>query len=132
MLPHARKSFGTLRKAARVAARDDAEATDVHEMRIRAKRFRYAVDALAEVEPAAKEHAGALSGLQDVLGDFNDAVVAEAWLREVAADEKDGQRLFVLGQLVMSQRDEIERGTREWEKAWRPVRRRKQRSWLSK
>ena len=117
-----------LRKAAR-ARRGEADATidDVHEMRIRAKRFRYAIDALGEVEPAAKAHAERLADLQDVLGDFNDAVDRRGVAARRGEKEQEPARMFVLGQLVMSQRVLVEQGLAEWADAWRPVRRRKRR-----
>src|SRR5690606_22559605 len=58
---------------------------DLHGVRKRAKRARYASEAVAPVCGAAAERLGrALKHLQDVLGDHQDAVVAESWLREAA------------------------------------------------
>lgn len=130
--PSAQQAWGRVQKAARRAGKPGATVDDVHALRIRAKRFRYALDALADVEPAAKAHAERLADLQDVLGEFNDAAVAEGWLREAAAHEDDPRRMFVLGQLVMTQRLLAETRRREWPTAWKPVRRRRRSRWLER
>jgi CHAD domain-containing protein len=130
LVPRARRAWRALRRAARTAALPEATIEDVHEMRIRAKRFRYAVDALVEIEPRARAHAERLSVLQDVLGDLNDAAVAERWLRRAAEHSHEPQRMFVLGQLVMTQRLLVEEALAAWPTAWRPVRRPRRRAWL--
>lgn len=62
------------------------EDEQLHEVRIAAKRCRYAAEACAPVlgEPAERL-ARACKRLQTVLGDLNDAVLAERWLRDWAA-----------------------------------------------
>jgi CHAD domain-containing protein len=68
----------------------------LHEVRIRTKRVRYAAEAAAAiVGKQARDFAKAAAGLQDVLGELNDAVVAERWLegwarRRHSADEISG------------------------------------------
>ena len=47
---------------------------------------RYAAEAAAVVTPAADRHASAIADVQGVLGDHQDAVVAEAWLRRAVAE----------------------------------------------
>jgi CHAD domain-containing protein len=130
LLPGAQRAWRGLRRAARRAGADEATADDVHALRIRAKRFRYALDALVDVEPAAAAHAELVADLQQVLGEFNDAVVAEGWLRAVAAGEDDPRRMFVLGQLVMAERAVADARRAKWPDAWKPVRTRKRREWL--
>ena len=63
----------------------------LHEIRIRAKRLRYACEAVADVvgKPAV-ELARAAADLQGVLGDFHDAIVAEDWLRDASAAASSG------------------------------------------
>ncbi len=64
--------------------RDEASDQALHAARIRAKRVRYAAEALAPVfGKRARAFAQAAVGLQDVLGEHQDSVVAAAWLREV-------------------------------------------------
>ena len=130
----ARRSWQPLRKAARRVVRadepDDVAIEDIHKVRIRAKRFRYAADAAAPVEPAAAKHASTLAALQDDLGDLNDAANAEAWLRE-RLPAASAVQAFVIGQLVAVERAEIDRRRRTWLRLWRAVDRKKRRSWLS-
>ena len=54
----------------------------LHEVRIQAKRARYAPRPRPGRCPKAAPFAQAVAALQDVLGDQHDAVVAEAWLRD--------------------------------------------------
>jgi CHAD domain-containing protein len=131
----ARHAWKPLRKAVRtVAAADDPAAVpveEIHAVRIRAKRFRYAADAAAPVERAAARHASVLATLQDELGELNDAATAEAWLRD-RLPAAPPERAFVLGQLVAAERAEIAERRATWLGAWRAVNRRKRRSWLSR
>lgn len=72
----------------------DAEPTepDLHQVRIRAKRARYAAEAVAPVVgKPARAFAVAAAGLQGVLGDLNDAAVSAAWLEEWAAGRSTGE-----------------------------------------
>jgi len=67
----------------------------LHEVRIRTKRVRYAAEAAAPiVGRPARSFAHAASALQDVLGDLNDSVVAAAWLDDWAdrADDAEAAR----------------------------------------
>ena len=72
--------------AKRVKALDENPSDDeLHEIRIRTKRVRYAADAVAPVVgKQARSFARAAAGLQEALGDVNDAVVAGALARRVA------------------------------------------------
>ena len=82
----------------------------LHEVRIRAKRLRYACEAVAEVVgPPAVQLARAAADLQGVLGDFHDAIVAEDWLRSASASATPAQSLAA-GQLIARQRDDAARG----------------------
>ena len=61
-----------------------ADPTDeeLHRVRIRAKRARYAAEAAARAIPTAAPTPRPSPRLQGVLGEQHDAVVAEAWLRD--------------------------------------------------
>ncbi len=68
---------------AKRVSRLDATPSDaqLHEIRIRTKRVRYAADAVTPiVGKPARNFARAAAGVQEVLGDLNDAVVAAGWL----------------------------------------------------
>lgn len=59
----------------------------LHELRIRAKRARYAVEAIAGAVPGEQPRklAAALTRLQDVLGAHQDAAIALTWVHDHAA-----------------------------------------------
>ena len=77
-----RRAQRRLRKRGRaVGGRFEAE--DLHALRIRAKRLRYLVEALAPFTGrAGRRLVAQLTELQDVLGRFNDAIIAAATVRE--------------------------------------------------
>jgi CHAD domain-containing protein len=95
----------------------------LHAVRIRAKRCRYAAEAVVPaLGKPARDFAKAVAALQDVLGDHQDAVVASAWLRD-SVTEGSTDEVFVAGMLAGMLR-RIERETRAaWPDAWRKVRR---------
>src|SRR5207253_7397671 len=71
---------------------------ELHRIRILAKRARYAAEAVAPVAgPAASAFARAAAKLQTILGEHQDSVTAQAWLRSAKAS---GKRAFVAGELI--------------------------------
>lgn len=90
----------------------------LHEVRILTKRTRYAAELAAPVVgDAATDLATHLIQVQDVLGELQDTVVAEAWLRDIAP-ELDHDARFVAGQLAATQRSEREARLDAWPGAW--------------
>ena len=109
-----------LRKAVR-RLEDHPSDDSLHEVRIRAKRSRYAAElASLSVGAPARRFAKAVASLQDVLGGFNDAVVSEAWLRGAADELGDGPGALALG-LATAERAEADRLAREWSAAWQAL-----------
>ncbi len=109
---------------------DDPSDEELHHIRIKAKRCRYAAEAVAPaVDKRARAFAKAIADLQDVLGEHQDAVVAEQWLREVAGSSI-GREVFVAGQLATLERVEIERTRAEWGEVWKAASKKKLRQWL--
>ena len=103
---------------------------DLHAVRIRAKRARYAAEAAAPVfGRKARRFAEAVAGVQGVLGDHHDAAVAESWLR-VAAEEADAPEALVLGELLAVQRADAARCRAEWRGAWKKANKRSLRTWM--
>jgi CHAD domain-containing protein len=103
----------------------------LHQVRIRAKRARYAAEAAAPViGRPAKRFAEAVAEVQGVLGDMHDAVVAEDWLRQVGSTSSAAQAL-VAGELITRQRDEQAACRKAWIKPWKSASKKKLRSWLS-
>jgi CHAD domain-containing protein len=122
------KPWKRLRKEVRKAG-DEPLDEQLHRIRIRAKRARYAAEA---VEPVigklAGDFADALADLQDVLGDHQDAVVGEDWLREAAAGRRDVA--LVAGELIAAERASAASTRDDWRAVWKAASRKKLRSWL--
>ena len=109
---------------------DDPPDEALHEVRKRARHCRYAGETVTPVfGKPAKAFARAMKDLQDVLGEHQDAVVAEQWLRDLAS-ESDGAETFVAGQLASVERAEIERTRAAWPEAWRKASRKRLRQWF--
>ena len=87
--------------------------TALHQVRIRAKRARYAAEAAAPVVGrSARSYAKAMADLQTVLGDHQDAVFAEEWLRREGARSRG--TALVAGQLIARQQAEAAATRRHW------------------
>ena len=96
----AAEAFRRLRKAVRrLGGEPSGEA--LHEIRIKAKRARYAAELVAPVvgKPAERfvEHAKAF---QDLLGDCQDALIAQQKLREIATRTRGPAAALVAGRLI--------------------------------
>ena len=109
-------------------AREDASDASLHAVRIRAKRARYAAEAVSPVfgKPAAG-FAEAAARLQDALGEHQDSVVARAWLRETAASGADA---FVAGELSAIEAQAAAAVRATWPKAWKALSRKRLRFWV--
>jgi CHAD domain-containing protein len=92
-----------VRKLRALAATMAADATDdeLHELRLRGKRLRYAAE-LAEPTGGkpVRRLVRATRALQEVLGDHQDAVVAEDRVRALLKKTTDPEEAFVAGRLV--------------------------------
>jgi CHAD domain-containing protein len=109
----------------------DPPDTDLHQVRIKAKRARYATEAveLAFGKPA-RAFARALVRVQDVLGDHQDAVIAEEWLRRTATEGGNGNVGFAAGQLASLEREAAKRARDAWPDAWAHASQKRLRHWL--
>jgi CHAD domain-containing protein len=105
---------------------------ELHRVRIRAKRARYAAEAVAPALSAAGRHGSAIADLQGVLGDQHDAVVAEQWLRDAVNEGASRQQALVAGLLVATERQEAATRRSAWKKAWKAASEKKLRTWLPK
>jgi CHAD domain-containing protein len=118
-----------LRKAVR-ALHDDPPDAELHAVRIRAKRARYAAEAVAPaVGKSAKRFASAVADLQDVLGEHQDAVVAGQWLRN-HLPVGDDTAVFVAGELAALEDAAAQASRDDWPDAWAQARRRRLRRWM--
>jgi CHAD domain-containing protein len=121
--------FRKLRKRARAVDRNTTDAA-LHKIRIRGKRARYAAE-LAEgvggkpvrtfVEEAKR--------FQDVLGEHQDAVVAEATIRELTSRLPDDSSVIGAGRLVERQRLRRRKARAELAQTWRKLERAGRRAW---
>jgi CHAD domain-containing protein len=102
---------------------------ELHALRIRVKRARYAVEAVAPAVGGDRpqEMADALTRLQKVLGDHQDAVVAGAWIRDRGAGTSDA---FAAGMLAGALHSDAAEAAAAVPEAWRRARRRRLRSWM--
>jgi CHAD domain-containing protein len=124
----ARREFRKLRKAARLvdATSPDAE---LHALRIRGKRARYAAELAAT---ASGKHTRAFvreaKRFQDVVGEHQDAVVAEQHLREL--QQRGGtDAAFVAGRLAERQGERRLRARDGLAGAWKRLDRAGRRAW---
>ncbi|MEU8182226.1 CYTH and CHAD domain-containing protein [Micromonospora sp. NPDC049047] len=112
----------------------DAQSPDGrwHAVRKEGKQTRYAVNAVAPtVGKGARRLSRALAGVQDVLGEHQDAAVAaDTWL-EIAAERPDDHELAVTaGRLAERERLSVRRMRALFPAAWHGATRRRRTSWL--
>jgi CHAD domain-containing protein len=101
---------------------------ELHRIRILAKRARYAAEAVAPVVGgAAAAFARAAAKLQTILGEHQDSVTAQAWLRSARVG---GRRAFVAGELIALEHIAAEEARAKWPKVWKALDRKQLRSWM--
>ena len=102
---------------------------ELHRIRILAKRARYAAEAVAPVAgPQAEPFAKGAAKLQTVLGEHQDSVTAQAWLR---AAKVTGRRAFVAGELIALERLAADEARARWPKVWNALDRKSLRDWMT-
>jgi CHAD domain-containing protein len=120
-----RKPWRKLEKSVK-ALGDEPSDHELHRVRIRAKRCRYAAEAVAAaLGKKPRRFARKVADLQDTLGEHQDAVVAEAWLREHRTTAP-----FVAGELVAIERAAARASRDEWPEVWDAARAKKLRTWM--
>ena len=130
------RAWAKLRKAAR-NVRDDSPDEVLHRVRIKAKRARYAAEAVGPALPRGKNKAAGrfakrAAGVQEVLGELQDASVAQQTIRRCLNDAgKDPLLHFEAGRLYEKQNHAAALARASFEGAWRKIDRRKSLSWLS-
>jgi CHAD domain-containing protein len=123
-----RRPWRRLKRAARALRKDSPDA-QWHAVRIRAKRCRYAAEAVAPVcGHQAGRFAAAIAAVQAILGDHQDTVVAEAWLRGTGAALSAA--CVAAGELIAAERTERARLRSRWPNVWKRATARKPRRWL--
>jgi CHAD domain-containing protein len=123
----ARQPWRRLRRAARALPADPPD-EELHQLRILAKRARYAAEAVTPAAgPDAARFARRAARLQTVLGEHQDSVVARQWLRDAAGT---GGRAFVAGLLFGVEQGHGQDARRRWPRAWQKLDRRRLRQWM--
>jgi CHAD domain-containing protein len=116
-------------------AGSEPSAAELHRIRIKSKRLRYAAEAATPIIGGpARRTASAAERLQTVLGEHHDAVAREAWLRrEWGQDDcvsTSAAAAFSAGLLAQEARQRQHELERLWRKELHGLRARKERAWL--
>jgi CHAD domain-containing protein len=99
---------------------EDPEDDALHASRIAVKRARYAADLAAhELGRRSERFVTVAKQLQDILGDHQDAVVAEGRIRAWAASAPESG--FVAGRLVQLERDRMAAARAAWPDIWQEL-----------
>jgi len=103
-----------------------------HDVRIRGKRARYAVEATARaIGGPARELGAALDGVQELLGEHQDAAVAaDTWVAVSRADPDDLILAVTAGRLFERERAAIRHARAQFPQAWKVASQRRLVSWL--
>jgi CHAD domain-containing protein len=114
--PLAHRPWRKVRSAIAEIDAGDTEPSDevLHELRIRAKRARYAAEAVGGAAgPKVRRRAKQLAELQGVLGDLHDVAVATSWLRD-RASEASAATALAIGQMIAAERREADDLRARW------------------
>ncbi len=123
----------TWRRTARAVTGLDREPPDpaLHEVRKRAKRARYAAElGRGLFGKPARRLAKRLEGIQDELGELQDAVVAEESLRSLADREIPGHAAYLAGSISCWEARARDSARRRWPAVWRSAKKKQLRRWL--
>ncbi len=102
---------------------DDSSDEELHAARIRVKRARYAAELAAlELGKRGERFVDAAKDLQDVLGEHQDASVAEERVRTWAQGRHEAAK--VVRKLVKRKRGRRARARAHWPSAWKALKRR--------
>ncbi len=125
--PLATSPWRRLRSAVRQLPEQPTD-PELHRIRILAKRARYAAEAVAPVIGAdAAAFARAAAKLQTILGEHQDSVTAQAWLRGARVT---GRRAFVAGELIALEHVAAQKARKDWPKVWKALDRKRLRKWM--
>jgi CHAD domain-containing protein len=125
----ARKAF---RRAVRFASTlpDDASDGDLHALRIRGKRARYAAELAAPIRGRkARRFVKRAKRFQDLLGEHQDAVLAERTIRQAARDLPDHASSLAAGRLLANARERRGGVRRQFPPEWKRLARAGGKAW---
>jgi CHAD domain-containing protein len=123
------REWRKLRKTVKALPEEPTDA-DLHAARIKAKRARYAAELAApDVGRSAERFVDLVKKLQDVLGEHQDAAVAEGRLRALAGEPPSPRAGFVAGLLVERQHARRQGARAAFAECWPEVQRRGRKAW---
>ncbi|WP_193509407.1 CHAD domain-containing protein [Cryobacterium sp. BB736] len=104
----------------------------LHEVRKAAKRARYASEALVPaVGKDAKRFAAAMEGVQEVIGEYRDSVIAGETLIGLAVQAQEaGEDTFEIGRLAGLEEARSAAAAAAYDTAWRAASKKKLRRWM--
>lgn len=112
-------------------APSDLEDEELHRVRRLAKKARYTADL---VKPAGGKkvstYVDKVKGIQEILGDFQDAVVAEERIRHYLPEARAPETAFALGRLAELQAAKKRRSIAEFPAAWQAVAKTGKKAWV--
>jgi len=121
--------FKKLRKAMRNLG-DIPSDSELHRLRIKAKRARYAAE-LAETSKGkpATRFIPQVKAFQDLLGVHQDAVLAEKHIRQFTEQSTSVRTAFVAGRMVERQRQRRDSARSAFKSQWKKLKKRGQKAW---
>lgn len=123
----ARQAWRRLRKEVAGLGEDPPDAA-LHRVRIRAKRARYAAEvAAAVVGQPAERFARAVADVQGVLGDHQDSVTAQVWLRSVGGS---GRRAYAAGEMAALEMTSAAGSRTQFPEVWNAAAAKSLRDWM--
>jgi CHAD domain-containing protein len=126
----AAREFRKLRKAV-LALEPEPSDDALHAVRIRGKRARYAAElATGVVGKPARRFVQDAKRFQDVIGEHQDAVVAEERIRGLLAGVESTRTHLAAGRLVERERERRRRARADFPQAWRRLAKSGKRAWL--
>jgi CHAD domain-containing protein len=123
--------FRKLRKAVKALPERPSD-HDLHAVRIKVKRARYAAElAQTTVGRPAERFVARARKLQDILGEHQDAVVAEERLRALVARDAGRSERVLAGELLNRQRARRQAAQMDFFDQWPKLKRRGDKAWRS-
>ena len=126
----ARREFRELVKTVKRVGKQPAD-EGLHEVRISLKRARYAAELSAPSGKAAAAFFEAARTLQRLLGEHQDAAVAESLLRSTSVVDESTAAAFVAGRIAERQLARRSRAAEQIPAAWRRLKKRGSRLYRS-
>lgn len=120
------RDYRRLRRAMQALGKNPTDEA-IHEVRKRGKRARYAAELRGGKR--AKRFIADAKSFQDVVGEHQDAVTAEAWLTGLIPKTKSPEAIFTAGRLLERQQLRRMSARKSLRKAWRKLERRGRKAW---